>query len=149
MVKTSIAMLDKEHHIHLIPSERILMLSIEHSNLKKVEANQFEIECFLKLSIEGFPHPLEDVIRFTFISPRKVEPEIMAEVTLVQNHIIKYIFDNDLYGERGIADIDDPVSKESGITISAEIKNAMLWSKLLKDVLEKHGALPDSVEFVK
>jgi hypothetical protein len=35
MAKNSIAMLDKDHHIHLVPPERVLMMSIEHSAIKK------------------------------------------------------------------------------------------------------------------
>jgi hypothetical protein len=37
LAKNSIAMLDKDHHIHLIPAERVLMMSLEHSMIKKVE----------------------------------------------------------------------------------------------------------------
>jgi hypothetical protein len=68
MGKRSIGMLDKDHRIHLIPCERILMLTIEHANLKKIDAERYEIECFLKMSVEHIPHPLEDSIRFTFAS---------------------------------------------------------------------------------
>ena len=71
---TSIAMLDKDHHIHLIPADRVLMMSIEHSAIKKVENERFEVECFIKLSVEGFPHPLEDVIRFTFAASENSRP---------------------------------------------------------------------------
>jgi hypothetical protein len=39
----SIAMLDKDHHIHMIPADRVLMLSIEHSAVKKVENERFEV----------------------------------------------------------------------------------------------------------
>ena len=63
-------MLDKDHHIHLIPTERVLMMSLEHSTIKKVENELFEVECYLKLSVEGFPHPLEDVIRFAFAASK-------------------------------------------------------------------------------
>ena len=28
-------MLDKDHHIHLIPAERVLMMSLEHLDNKK------------------------------------------------------------------------------------------------------------------
>ena len=63
-------MLDKDHHIHLIPADRVLMMSIEHSAVKRTENERFEVECFIKLSVEGFPHPLEDVIRFTFPGSR-------------------------------------------------------------------------------
>jgi hypothetical protein len=37
MLKNSIAMLDKDHHIHVIPAERVLMMCLEHSTIKKVE----------------------------------------------------------------------------------------------------------------
>jgi hypothetical protein len=147
--KTCIAMLDKDRHIHLIPAERVLMLTIEHANLKKAEGERYEVECVLKLSVEGFPHPLEDVIRFTFASARKHDLELMTEIVMVQNHIIKFIFDTGLYGDRGICPVDDPSWKECGVTISSDIKQQMLASRLLKDVLEKHGAMPESIAFPK
>ena len=46
------------------------MMSLEHSTIKKVENERYEVECYLKLSVEGFPHPLEDVIKFTFAAPK-------------------------------------------------------------------------------
>jgi hypothetical protein len=48
-------MLDKDHHIHLIPAERVLMMSLEHSTIKKVENERYEVECHLKLSWKGSP----------------------------------------------------------------------------------------------
>jgi len=142
-------MLDRDHHIHLIPAERVLMMSIEHSGIKKVENERFEIECFLKLSVEGFPHPLEDVIRFTFAAAKVPGQQMMTELTFVQNHIIKYIFDKGLSGELGSSAPDDPLSSEQGITVSSEIKAQMLISQQLRDVLARHGALPDTIAFPK
>jgi hypothetical protein len=55
MAKNSIAMLEKDHHIHLVPAERVLMMSLEHSTIKKVENERYEVECYLKLSVEGYP----------------------------------------------------------------------------------------------
>jgi hypothetical protein len=147
VVKTSIAMLDKDHHIHLIPAERVLMMSLEHSAIKRVENERFEIECFLKLSVEGFPHPLEDVIRFTFAASKVPGQQMMSELAFVQNHIIKYIFDMGLSGELCSCAPDDPLSGECGITISSEIKARMLISKQLRDTLAHHGALPDTLAF--
>ena len=149
MAMTSIAMLDKDHHIHMVPSNRVLMMSIEHSSIKKVEAERFEVECFIKLSVEGFPHPLEDAIRFTFAAARVPSAQMMTEMTFVQNHIIKYIFDLGLNGDLGDVVPDDPSSSECGVTISSEIKNQMLASTQLKDVLERHGALPETITFVR
>jgi hypothetical protein len=37
-------MLDKDHHIHVIPAERMLMMSLEHSTIKKVENTFFKVE---------------------------------------------------------------------------------------------------------
>ena len=142
-------MLDRDHHIHLIPPERVLMMSLEHSGIKKVENERFEIECFLKLSVEGFPHPLEDVIRFTFAAAKVPGQQMMTELTFVQNHIIKYIFDKGLSGELGSTAPDDPSSNERGITVSSEIKAQMLVSQQLKNVLAQHGALPDTLAFPK
>lgn len=149
MPKNSIAMLDKDRHIHLIPAERVLMMSIEHSGIKKVENERFEIECFLKLSVEGFPHPLEDVIRFTFAAAKVPGQQMMTELTFVQNHVIKHVFDTGLSGELASTAPDDPLSCERGITISSEIKAQMLVSKPLREVLAKHGALPDTITFPK
>ncbi len=42
------------------------MMSLEHSAIKEVKNECFEVEWYLKLLVEGFPHPLEDVIKFTF-----------------------------------------------------------------------------------
>jgi len=149
MPKTSFAMLDKDHHIHLIPGERVLMMSIEHSAVKKIENERFEIECFLKLSVEGFPHPLEDVIRLSFAAAKIPSQQLMSELTFVQNHIIKYIFDKGLAGELCSCAPDDPQACECGITISSEIKARMLGSKPLRDVLARNGALPDTLAFPK
>lgn len=141
-------MLDKDHHIHLVPADRVLMMSIEHSAVKKVD-ERFEVECFLKLSVEGFPHPLEDVIRFTFAATRIPGQQMMTELTFVQNHIIKFIFDKGLAGELISGAPDDPLIKDCGVTISSEIKTEMAASKQLKDVLARNGALPDSLIFVR
>jgi hypothetical protein len=149
MPKNSIAMLDKDHHIHLIPAERVLMMSLEHSTIKKVENELYEVECYLKLSVENFPHPLEDVIRFAFAAPKIPGQQMMTELTFVQNHIIKYVFDKGLSGELCNCAPDDPISRECGITISSEIKTHMFASRQLKDVLARHGALPDTITFLK
>jgi hypothetical protein len=149
LTKTSIAMLDKDHHIHLIPGERVVMMSIEHSAIRKVENERFEMECFIKLSVENFPHPLEDVIRFTFACARMPGQQMMTELTFVQNHIIKSVFDQGLSGELRDSTLDDPESQNRGITISSEIKKQMLASKPFKEALARHGALSDTVEFVK
>ena len=149
MPSSSIAMLDKDHHIHMVPAERVLMLSIEHSAVRKVESERFGIECYLKLSVEGFPHPLEDVIRFTFASTRIPDQHMMTEFTFVQNHIVKSIFDKNLAGDMTVCAPDDPRSSESGITISSEIKAQMAASKQIKEVLTRNGALPDSLVFTK
>jgi len=149
MPAASIAMLDRDHHIHLVPANRVLMLSIEHSAVKKVENELFEVECFLKLSVEGFPHPLEDAIRFTFAATRTPGQEMMTELTFVQNHIIKYIFDQGLAGDLCSCAPDDPLAKDCGVTISSEIKTQMAASEQLKDVLEQNGALPESLAFVR
>ena len=149
MTKTSIAMLDKDHHIHMVPADRVLMMTIEHSAVKKVETERFEIECFIRLSVEGYPHPLEDAIRFTFAAARIPSTDMMTELTFVQNHIIKYIFDLGMNGELCDATPDDPESSQMGITISSEIKNQMLASNTLREVLERYGALPETLAFVR
>lgn len=149
MPSASIAMLDKDHHIHMIPAERVLMLSIEHSAVKKIENERFEIECYLKLSVEGFPHPLEDVIRFTFAATYVPDQRMMTELTFVQNHIVKSIFDKNLAGDMTVCAPDDPRSSESGITISSEIKAQMAASKQFKEVLSRNGALPESLVFLR
>ena len=149
MAMNSIAMLDKDHHIHMVPANRVLMMSIEHSAVKKVESERFEIECFIKLSVEGFPHPLEDAIRFTFAAARIPSQQMMTELTFVQNHIIKYVFDLGLTGDLGDVIPDDPASSEVGITISSEIRNQMLASTQLREVLERHGALSETLTFVR
>jgi hypothetical protein len=133
----------------MIPADRVLMMSIEHSAVKKVETERFEIECFLKLSVEGFPHPLEDAIRFTFAAARIPSNQMMTELTFVQNHIIKYVFDLGLSGDLCDCVPDDPAASECGITISSEIKNQMLASNQLKEVLERHEALPETLMFVR
>ncbi len=149
MPSASIAMLDKDHHIHMVPAERVLMLSIEHSAVKRVENERFEIECYLKLSVEGFPHPLEDVIRFTFTATCIPDQRMMTEITFVQNHIIKSIFDKNLAGDMTVCAPDDPRSSESGITISSEIKAQMAVSRQFNEALARNGALPESVIFVR
>jgi hypothetical protein len=149
MPAASIAMLDRDHHIHLVPANRVLMMSIEHSAVKKVENELFEVECFLKLSVEGFPHPLEDAIRFTFAATRMPGQQMMTELTFVQNHIIKCIFDEGLAGDLISCPPDDPLAKDSGVTISSEIKTQMAASEQLKDVLARNGALPESLVFIR
>jgi hypothetical protein len=144
----SIAMLDKDHHIHMVPADRVLMLSIEHSAVRKVENERFEVECFLKLSVEGFPHPLEDAIRFTFAATRIPGQQMMAELTFVQNHIIKSVFDRGITGQLASCPPDDPRARESGVTISSEIKAQMAGSVQLKEVLSRNAALPDSLIFI-
>lgn len=142
-------MLDKDHHIHLIPPERVLMMSIEHSVIRRVENERFQMECFIKLSVENFPHPLEDAIRFTFACAKMPGQQMMSELTFVQNHIIKFIFDQSMSGELCTCTPNDPELHNCGITISSEIKKQMLASKPFRDALARHGALSDSVEFVK
>lgn len=149
MPSASIAMLDKDHHIHMVPPDRILMLSIEHSAVKKVENERFEVECYLKLSVEGFPHPLEDAIRFTFAATRAPGQQMMAELTFVQNHIIKSVFDQGISGELAGCTPDDPRCRESGVTISSEIKSRMAASAQLREVLAKNGALQESLYFIR
>jgi len=149
LTKNSIAMLDRDHHIHLIPAERVLMMSIEHSAIKKIENERFEIECCLKLSVEGFPHPLEDVIRFSFAASKAPGQQLMTELAFVQNHLIKYIFDKGLSGELCGCEPEDPRARECGVTISSEIKAQMLVSKQLREVLARQGGLPDTLSFLK
>ena len=143
----SIAMLDVDHHIHLIPSGRVLMLSIEHSAIKKVENERYEVACILILSAEGGSHQFEDAIRFSFAAARIPGQQMMTELTFVQNHIIKEVFDHGLSGELCSCDPGDPLIKESGVSLSSVIKTRMLASATLKEVLARHGALPDSVVF--
>lgn len=149
MSYASIAMLDKDHHIHMVPAHRVLMLSIEHSAIKRVENGRFEIECFLKLSVEGFPHPLEDAIRFTFAASQPPGQQMMTELTFVQNHLIKSVFDTGLSGELVGCNPDDAEVSESGVTLSSEIKKRMAVSKPLRDVLARNGALPDSLTITR
>jgi hypothetical protein len=149
MARNSIAMLDKDHHIHLIPPDRVLMMSLEHSAIRKIENERFEVECFLKLSVEGFPHPLEDVIRFSFAAAKVPGQQLMTELTFIQNHIIKYIFDKGLSGELCSCEPNDPHSRECGVTISSEIKAQMLASQQLRDALARQGVLPDTLTFLK
>ena len=149
MPSASIAMLDKDHHIHMIPAERVLMMSIEHSAARKIDRERFEIECHLKLSVESFPHPLEDIIRFSFASTVVPDQKMMTEITFVQNHIIKSIFDKNLAGDMMVCAPDDPRSSEMGITISSEIRAQMAVSKQFGEVLARNGALPESVVFVR
>jgi len=149
MANNSIAMLDRDHHIHLVPANRVLMMSIEHSAIKKIENERFEVECYLKLSVEGFPHPLEDVIRFSFAASKVPGSQLMTELAFIQNNIIKYIFDRGLSGELVSCEPDDPHARECGITISSEIKAQMLSSQPLREALARQGALPDTLTFVK
>jgi hypothetical protein len=107
------------------------------------------VECYLKLSVEGFPPPLEDVIRFACTAPKIPGKQVMTELTFVHNHIIKYVFDKGLSGELCNDAPNDPNSRECGITISSEIKTHMLASRLLKDVPARHGELPDTIAFPK
>ena len=74
---------------------------------------------------------------------------MMTELTFVQNHIIKYIFDKGLSGDLCSCAPDDPIARECGITISSEIKTQMLASRQLKEVLARYGALPDTISIVK
>jgi len=139
-------MLDRDHHIHLVPADRILMLSIEHSPIRKTENERFEMECHIRLSVEGFPHPLEDTIRFTFAAAKIPSQQMMVDLTFVQNHIVKGIFDAGISGESR----DEQQGREDvGITISSEIKAQMLASAKLKEVLARNGALADTILFQK
>lgn len=149
MPRISIAMLDKDHHIHLVPADRVLMLTIEHSAMRKVEHERFEVECYLRLSVEGFPHPLEDAIRFTFAASKVPGPELMAELAFVQNHIIKYVLDTSLEGDLCTEAPDEAGLEATGITISYAIKELMLKSQELRQVLARHSALPDTMIFTK
>ena len=149
MTYASIAMLDKDHHIHMVPAHRVLMLSIEHSAVRKTENERFEVECFLKLSVEGFPHPLEDAIRFTFAATRVPGQQMMTELTFVQNHLIKSVFDTGLSGELVSCGPEDAEASGTGVTLSSEIKKRMSSSKQLRDVLARNGALPDTLTFIR
>jgi len=143
----SIGMLDVDHHIHLVPSERVLAFSIEHSAIKKIENEQYEISCVLRLWAEGMSHPFEDAIRLSFVATRVPGQQLMTELTFIQNHIIKDIFDKGLAGELQNCDPDDPSAKDCGIALSSLIKSRMLASKMLRDVVARHGILPDSIVF--
>jgi hypothetical protein len=149
MTKNSIAMLDKDHHIHLIPSERVVMLSLEHAAIRKTETEHFEVACTIRLVAEGVSHPFEDTIRFTFASARVPGPDLMTELSFVQNHIIKNVFDRGVAGELTSCPPDDPLEKVTGITISYEIRTLMQRSKQLWDVLARHGALSDTMVFTR
>jgi hypothetical protein len=149
MTTGSIAMLDGDHHLHLIPSGRVQMLSIEHSAIKKVENERYEVSCILKLSAEGGSHQFEDAIRFSFAAARIPGQQMMTELTFVQNHIIKDVFDHGLSGELCSCDPKDPLAKESGVSLSSVVKARMLASEPLKEVLARHGALTDSVVFCR
>jgi len=142
-------MLDVDRHIHLIPSGRVLMISIEHSAIKKVENEQYEITCILRLSAEGGSHQFEDMIRFSFAAARMPSQQLMTELTFVQNHIIKDVFDRGLSGELCSCAPGDPLEKECGVSLSSVVRARMLASKMLKDVLARHGALPDSITFTR
>jgi hypothetical protein len=89
------------------------------------------------------------VIRFPFDASKILGQQMMTELTFVQNHIIKYIFDKGLSGELCSCAPYDPISRECGITISSEIKTQMVVSRQLKEVLSRHGALPDTIAFLK
>jgi hypothetical protein len=141
----SIAMLDVDHHIHLIPVKRVLMLGIEHSALKKGEIEKYEVSCTLRLSSEGGPHQFEDTICLSFAAARMPGQHFMTELTFVQNHIIKNVFDQLLSGDLSSCDPDDPLAKESGVSLGSLVMARMLASKTLKEVLARHGALPDSM----
>ena len=149
MPTNSIAMRDKDHHIHLVPYGRVLMMSIEHLAIKKVDGERFEVECFIKLSVEGLIHPLEDAIRFTFAALKVPGQQMMTELTLVQNHIIKNIFDQGISGNLITCPPDDPRAKEIGITIGSEIKIAMIASKQFREVLARNGALADTMVIIQ
>ncbi|MFA5221186.1 MAG: hypothetical protein WC391_02725 [Methanoregula sp.] len=147
MTVISIAMLDRDHHIHLIPADRVQMLSIEHTLPKKTETEHFEVECIIRLAAEGIPHPLEDSIRFSFASAKVPGQQMMIELTFVQNHIIKTIFDSGLSGSLVSIPADDHNEKEVGVTISSLIRQRMQASVPLRDVLARHGAFPDTLAF--
>jgi len=129
MPSGTIAMLNVDHHIHMIPVGRVQQLSIEHSAIKKIENEKFEFACILRLSVEGEAHPLEDVIRLTFAAARMPGSQMMTELTFIQNHIIKEIFDWALSGELSTCSSDDPLSKECGVALSSVIIREMLASK--------------------
>jgi hypothetical protein len=74
---------------------------------------------------------------------------MMTEITFVQNHIVKSIFDKNLAGDMTVCAPDDPRSSETGITITSEIKAQMAVSKQFKEVLARNGALPESIAFVR
>jgi hypothetical protein len=123
------------------------MLGIEHSALKKGEIEQYEVTCTLRLSSEGGSHQFEDIIRLSFAAARMPAQHFMTELTFVQNHIIKSVFDQVLSGELLCCDPDDPLAKEKGISLGSIIMERMLVSTPLKEVLARHGALPDSMVF--
>jgi hypothetical protein len=143
----SIAMLDVDHHIHLIPVKRVMMLSIEHSGLKKGEIKNYEISCILRLSAEGGSHQFEDTIRLSFAAAMMPGQQFMTELTFIQNHIIKSVFDQVLSGIPVSYDPNDPHAKEIGVSLGSVIMEQMITSKPLKDVLAHHGALPESMIF--
>ncbi len=140
-------MLDVDHHIYLIPVKRVLMLSIEHSAIKKGEIEQYEISCTLRLSSEGGAHQFEDTIRLSFAAARMPGQQFMTELTFVQNHIIKNAFDQILSGELCSCNPDDPLAKECGVSLASIVMARMNTSKMLKEVLAHHGGLPDSMVF--
>jgi hypothetical protein len=72
---------------------------------------------------------------------------MMTELTFVQNHIIKDVFDHGLSGELCTGDPDDPLTKECGVSLSSVVRTRMLASETLKEVLARHGALSDSIVF--
>ena len=145
MPEGSIAMLDVDHHIHLIPVHRVLMLGIEHSSLKKGEHERFEVTCTLRLSSEGGSHQFEDCLRLSFAAAGMPGQHFMTELTFVQNHIIKNAFDRALAGEPGCCKPDDPLAKETGVSLGSLIMAQMLASPMLREILTRHGALPESM----
>ncbi|MGB8308818.1 MAG: hypothetical protein WCE65_03175 [Methanoregula sp.] len=147
MPEVSVAMLDVDHHIHLIPVKRVIMLSIEHSALKKGEIKNYEISCMIRLSAEGGSHQFEDIIRLSFAAAQMPGQQFMTELTFIQNHIIKTVFDQVLSGVPTCCDPNDPLAKETGVSLGSVIITQMVASKPLKEVLAKYGALPESMVF--
>ena len=75
--------------------------------------------------------------------------QMMTELTSVQNHIIKFVFDLGMYGELCNCTPDDPEYLECGIIICLILKKYILASRQFKDALARHGAPLDSVVFIK
>lgn len=142
-------MLDRDHHIHLIPADRVLMLSIEHTLPRKTENEHFEVECIIRITAEGVSHILEDTIRFSFAAAKAPGQQMMTELTFVQNHIIKTIFDSGISGTLPGVPADDPLEKEIGVTISFLIRQRMQTSVQFRDVIARHGGFPDTLAFTR